>query len=103
MWKKGNILSNRVFLLILLDILTIQIASFLGLFVRYDFKFNNIPVTDMEQLLRYTIPNTVMTLLVFAVAKLYRSVWRHASTGELVNIILVVRQPLLFRWRVPMF
>ena len=34
-WKKGRIISSKVFLLVLLDILTVQIASFLGLFIRY--------------------------------------------------------------------
>ena len=87
-WKKGQIMSSKVFLLMLLDILTIQIASFLGLFIRYEFSFNSIPVSDMEQVLRYTVPNTIITLIVFAVAKMYRSVWRHASSSELVNIIL---------------
>ena len=87
-WKKGQIMSSKVFLLMLLDILTIQIASFLGLFIRYEFSFNSIPVSDMEQVLRYTVPNTMITLIVFAVAKMYRSVWRHASSSELVNIIL---------------
>lgn len=88
MWKKGTILSSRTFLLILLDILTIQVSSFLGLFVRYEFRFNSIPVYEMEQVLYYLLPNTIMTLVVFAIAKLYRSVWHHASTSELVNIIL---------------
>ena len=87
-WTKGRIMSSKVFLLVLLDILTVQIASFLGLFIRYEFSFNNIPVSDMEQVLHYTIPNTIITLIVFAVAKMYRGVWRHASSSELVNIIL---------------
>ena len=87
-WKKGRIMSSKVFLLMLLDILTVQIASFLGLFIRYEFSFNSIPVSDMEQVLHYTIPNTIITLIVFAVAKMYRGVWRHASSSELVNIIL---------------
>ena len=64
-WKKGRIMSSKVFLLVLLDILTVQIASFLGLFIRYEFSFNSIPVSDMEQVLHYTIPNTIMTLIVF--------------------------------------
>ena len=88
MWKKGGILSSRTFLLILLDILTVQVAAFMGLFIRYECRFNSIPVYEMEQVLYYLLPNTIMTLLVFAVAKLYRSVWHHASTRELVNIIL---------------
>lgn len=87
-WRKGRIMSSKVFLLVLLDILTVQIASFLGLFIRYEFSFNSIPVTDMEQVLHYTIPNTIMTLIVFAIARMYRGVWRHASSSELVNIIL---------------
>ena len=33
MWKKGGILSSRTFLLILLDILTVQVAAFMGLFI----------------------------------------------------------------------
>lgn len=79
--------TNRIIALILMDILSVIVASFVALYIRFDFSFKAI---YREFLIKYEhilIPNILMTLLFFAVWKLYKSVWRYASANELINII----------------
>lgn len=80
--------KNRVVLLIVMDILMVQLASFMGLYVRFDFSFRAIPIRYLENLVEYTFFNTIITIIVFAICRLYRSVWHLASATELINIII---------------
>ena len=80
--------KNRVVLLIIMDIFAIQLASFVGLFLRFDFSISEIPKHYIEWAASYTAFNTIITILVFVFCKLYRSVWHFASTTELINIIV---------------
>ncbi|MBP3459952.1 MAG: polysaccharide biosynthesis protein [Lachnospiraceae bacterium] len=80
--------KNRIVLLIVMDILMVQLASFVGLYVRFDFSFRAIPIRYLENLVEYTFINTIVTIIIFALCKLYKSVWHFASGTELVNIIL---------------
>lgn len=79
--------ANRIIALILMDVMSVIVASFAALYIRFDFSFNAI---YREFLIKYEhilIPNILMTLLFFTVWKLYKSVWRYASANELINII----------------
>lgn len=80
--------KNRVVLLVIMDIFTIQLASFMGLFLRFDFSVTAIPIQYLEQICYYTAFNTCITIVIFILCKLYRSVWHFASTTELLNIII---------------
>ena len=80
--------KNRVALLVILDIFAIQLASFMGLFLRFDFSMAEIPTKYLEWVAYYTSFNTATTIIIFLLCKLYRSVWHFASTTELMNIIL---------------
>lgn len=78
---------NRIIALILLDIMSIIVASFAAIYVRFDFSFGGIP---KEYLMKFEhiIPfNIILTLIFFALWKLYKSVWRYASATELINIV----------------
>lgn len=78
---------NRILALILLDIMSIVVASFAALYIRFDFSFEGIPqeyLIKFENIIAY---NIVLTLLFFALWKLYKSVWRYASATELLNIV----------------
>lgn len=78
---------NRIFALVLFDIMSIIVASFAALYVRFDFSFKEIPpqyLVMFEEIIPY---NLVVTLIFFVLWKLYKSVWRYASATELVNIV----------------
>ena len=79
--------KNRIIALVLLDIMSVFIASFAALYIRYDFKILSIEQVYLrrwELMLPWLI---LITLAVYTGWKLYRSVWRYASATELLNII----------------
>ena len=78
---------NRIIALILLDIMSIIVASFAALYVRFDFSFAAIPPEYLMKFERIIPFNILLTLLFFALWKLYKSVWRYASATELLNIV----------------
>lgn len=79
--------KNRIFLLVFADILLIALSGFLALYIRYDFKFENMEMRFMKAE-AVTLPlHLLVTLILFVFFKLYRSVWKFASTSELLNII----------------
>ena len=83
-----NIPVNRIIALFILDIMAILIASFMALFIRFEFKFNDIP-QDYWKAYVDVLPFTILlTLVFFVVWKLYKSVWRYASATEMVNIAM---------------
>ena len=100
---------NRIIALILVDIMSIVIAAFGALYVRFDFSFAGIPPVYIEKFEHVILPNIIITLLFFTLWKLYKSVWRYASANELLNIIFAtscaaVAQTLychIFRWNMP--
>ena len=78
---------NRILALILLDIMSIVVASFAALYIRFDFSFEGIPQEYLIKFENIIVYNIILTLLFFALWKLYKSVWRYASATELLNIV----------------
>lgn len=90
MKEKTNFLKipiNRIIALILLDIMSIVVASFAALYIRFDFSFKGIPDIYLIKFERIIPFNIAITILFFAIWKLYKSVWRYASATELLNIV----------------
>lgn len=79
---------NRILALILLDVMSVLIASFMALYIRFDFSFKKMDPLFFARMEHILIPNILLTLLFYAIWKLYKSVWRYASANELINIIL---------------
>ncbi len=78
---------NRIVALVLMDIMSIIVASFMALYIRFEFSFNAMPREYLEKW-EHVLPfNIALTLLFFALWKLYKSVWRYASATELINIV----------------
>ena len=73
--------------LILLDIMSIVVAAFTALYIRFDFSFNGIPSEYLQKFERIIPYSIIITLVFFAIWKLYKSVWRYASATELLNIV----------------
>ena len=82
-----NAPKNRVALLVILDILLITLSGFLALYIRFDFSFRNMEMKYVDYELLYLPFNLVLTMILFVVFRLYRSVWRFASATELLNVI----------------
>ena len=74
-------------LLIVLDIIFINLSSFLALWVRFNMKISDIELWYVDSIVSAALVNTVGTVLIFAVLKLYSSLWRFASIKELVYVI----------------
>lgn len=92
---------TRIILLLISDALAILLSSFLSLYVRYDFKFMDVPGEFWDAVLRAYIPNLVIVFIVFYIFRLYNSVWRYASDTELINnaiaiVLCAIMQPVLF-------
>lgn len=79
--------ANRIIALILLDIMSIVVAAFTALYIRFDFSFNGIPSEYLQKFERIIPYSIIITLFFFAIWKLYKSVWRYASATELLNIV----------------
>ena len=105
----SNAYKLRVFVLIILDMIVIQISSFLGLYIRYDFRYNDINPVFLHSIIVYAPVNTLIILGIFFLFKLYSSIWRFAGVAEMVNVILScaacfcleIVEMLFFHFRVP--
>ena len=91
---------TRIILLVITDLLAILVASVLSIYVRYDFKFMDVPRELWYTILNIYLYNALILLVVFNIFKLYNSVWRYASDKELISnaaavFICAVMQPLL--------
>ena len=82
-----NAPRNRIALLAILDILLITVSGFLALYIRFDFSFGKMDMQFVDFELRYLLINLVITIVLFILFRLYRSVWRFASTTEFLNVI----------------
>lgn len=76
-----------MFLLAIVDVLTIILNSYLSLIVRYELHYSWIPKEYIESIQTYMIINVISTMLIFWLMKLYRSVWTYASIHELLLIV----------------
>ena len=79
----------RIAFLIVVDILLINAASILALFMLEDFNWTKMMgQAYMGWIVRYSIISTVVTILIFIPFKLYNSLWQYASVDELMHIVL---------------
>ena len=85
--KKWDLSIAYKVLLVFLDILFVNVSSFVALWVRFNMHWNEIPPEYYTSVVDVAVPNTIATLIVFAFFRLYTSLWRYASIKELVNII----------------
>lgn len=88
----------RAFVLLLLDIIVIGLASFLALWVQNEFVYSNIGSDVMWSVGMYMPFNVVITVVIFAVFHLYTSLWKYASVKEFVNAGLAVLVSGIVNW-----
>ena len=73
--------------LIIYDILAVNAAYFLALWLRFDCNFTEIPEIYLTPYLKFAPIYTVVCIVVFALCKLYKSIWRFASYSEMLRVI----------------
>lgn len=86
-FRKWDLSIIYKILLVFLDILFVNVSSFLALWVRFNMHMTEIPIEYSESVWELAVVNTIMTLIVYAVFRLYTSLWRFASIKELMYII----------------
>lgn len=74
--------------LIIYDVITINLAYFLGLWIRFDLHFSMIPTEYFYSYSIFVPAYTIITLVVYYFTGLYNSLWRFASFSELNRVIL---------------
>ena len=77
----------RIGMLVLADILAVNLAAFLAVFSRFEFSMQSLIQSGyLNQLARFALIGTLLSLLVFYQLRLYSSMWEYASTAELARI-----------------
>ena len=91
MIKKPSIshpaLSRKAFLIAAMDILSIAMAYFFALWLRFDFQFNEISDVFLDHYLKIILPWCGVCIVTFALFGLYSSIWSFVSTDELLRIL----------------
>lgn len=92
-----NAPKNRIVLLVILDLLIITVSGFLALYIRFDFQFSKMEMMYVDREMKYLPLSLIITLLLFVLFKLYRSVWRFASANEFLNVISACSASILIQ------
>ena len=77
---------TRIGAIFVLDIVSIIVVSFLSIIIRFDFYINEVPSKYYNNIGKVLLFNIIVTLLIYWLWRLYKSVWRYASATELINI-----------------
>lgn len=76
----------NIILFVLLDLLVLAFASTISLWIRFD--FGNVPEPYLSNSYQFILFDFVILLAIYAMFRLYTSVWKYASVTELIDIIL---------------
>ncbi len=81
-WQKIAVLMG------IWDAIAVNAAYFLALWARYDFRFSDIPSSQIRAFTGFAPVYTVLCIAVFLILRMYSSIWRFASYKELRNGLL---------------
>ncbi len=74
--------------LIIYDIISIVFASYMAVFIRYEFHVDMIPEHFLMPINRFLPINILLTLGIFYLFRLYHSLWAFAGETELQNLVV---------------
>ena len=78
---------KKIFIIAAVDVLSICIAFFAALWLRFDFQFNAIEPQYLQTYLHAILPWCAICLGVFFLFGLYSSIWSFVSTDEVLRIL----------------
>ena len=82
--RKRNLLTG---VLMLYDVVAVNLAYFLALWIRFDCKFSSIDERYLQNYIHFAAIYTVFCLGIFWALHLYKSIWRYASFTELMRVL----------------
>ncbi len=88
--KRNNLnfsVISKVVLIAAMDVLATAVSFFFGLWLRFDFKFQNIDPSFLEGYLSNIGPWCAITVVVLICFNLYNSIWVFVSTSEMFRIL----------------
>lgn len=88
-------INKKTFILLVFDVIVINLAYFLALFLRFDASFEAIPQMYLNTFRYYAPINTILTIGIYSFFKLYRMILQYASYNELIRISQAVIISLL--------
>ena len=71
--------------LMICDVLSVFLAYFLALWLRFDCIYSHIPKNYLSAYIQFAAPYTVCAIVLFWFFRMYRGMWRYASYTELVR------------------
>lgn len=74
--------------LVIYDIGTILLTSYLALAIRYEFEIDTIPSYFLDTISRFLPFNIIITIFIFYLLRLYHSLWAFAGESELQNLVV---------------
>lgn len=74
--------------LIIYDIISVTMASYLALLMRYGFDTSQIPEYFVSPITSFLILNILQTLVVLYLFRMYHSLWAFAGETELQNVVV---------------
>ena len=96
--KENNRVLLRVLVIVLLDIIVIGFCCGLAFLVRFDFSVSAIPAEYKVVLTKFVCIQSVITVLVFWLRKMYGYIWRSVSMYDISNMILSVALAFLLSY-----
>ena len=84
---KNNRIIKRIFVACM-DVICVYFSAYFALLLRFDLKISNVNPEFLEALFKYVPFVAVETVLVFAIFRLYNSLWSYAGFNELQNILV---------------
>ncbi len=74
--------------LIIYDVISVVFASYMAVFIRYEFHLDMIPEHFLMPINRFLPINILLTLGIFYLFRLYHSLWAFAGETELQNLVV---------------
>lgn len=86
----------RAFYLSLYDLITVNFAYFIVLWLHYNLRYTTIPLKYLQAYLSFVPVYSLFTLSVFYFLKLYKSIWKYVSLSEMNRILLATIVTAIF-------
>lgn len=84
--------------LVLFDIIAIQLAAFLAILTRFEFRIHTIEPLFIDTLVHYAVLNTFCSICIFATYRMYSTLWSFASIMDFFNVVKAVLISSVFQF-----